>query len=283
LERMRFAGVDVRCGVDATCLGSDGCPLAGATPFDSILFNFPLLPVSSNQPRDGTADMCVANRTMLVAFLRAAEGLLRPGGNVIIASKDLYPYSWWRIEALPKWTGGQLRLQEMLPWEFTEWPSLYQGPCNVNRDARVKSTDGIMFIFGFAAVGDDRSCNGVSPEFEWRQGGGSGIRLATPAGAFSCDICRLHGMSSEKDLAAHRAGKIHRKREDLERRWDRAFAAMPIPSGSTEDNTMRKACSSSRQRHMVNADDGVCGYALLCRLCTQICGTGACRVNSPQV
>mmetsp|Transcript_62778 Transcript_62778/g.99539 ORF Transcript_62778/g.99539 Transcript_62778/m.99539 type:complete len:344 (-) Transcript_62778:89-1120(-) len=259
LDRMRAAGVQVVCGVDATQLGSESCPLQGVAPFDRIVFNFPLLPVSSNQPRDGTADMCVANRAMLVAFLRSAEYLLRPEGRVIIASKDLYPYSWWRIEALPQWAGGDLKLLEMLPWEFTEWPTLYQGPCNVNRDAAVKATDGIMFIFGRRLEGEQNSIANISPEFEWRLGGGSGIRLATPAGSFRCDVCRLDGMSSEKDLAAHKAGKIHRKREDLEKRWETAFAAMQLPR--------RRLSPAVTAKQSFNKNF----FAALSRICTQLC------------
>eukprot|EP00928_Gymnodinium_smaydae_P100045 TRINITY_DN9715_c0_g1_i1.p1 TRINITY_DN9715_c0_g1~~TRINITY_DN9715_c0_g1_i1.p1 ORF type:complete len:357 (+),score=73.51 TRINITY_DN9715_c0_g1_i1:61-1131(+) len=258
LENIRAAGARVVCGVDATQLGAEACPLAGSEPFDRILFNFPLLPVTANKPRDGATDHCLANRALLARFLRRAETLLEEReGRVLIASKDLYPYSWWRIEALPLWTGGKLELLQMLPWEFTEYPSLYRGPCNVNRDAAVKSTDGIIFVFGRPGS-DFNAADRLAPAFEWRQGGGSGIRLATPSGPFRCEICRLVGLSSLQDLEAHKAGKIHKKRETLEDRWDSEYKHL-FEASVSGDCAARTEASNSR------------GFLSIGKLCARFC------------
>ncbi|CAE8734748.1 unnamed protein product, partial [Polarella glacialis] len=52
--------------------------------------------------------------------------------------------------ALPQWSGGKLAFIGALPWQYTEYPTLYSGPCNVNRDASVKPTDATMFLFAHA-------------------------------------------------------------------------------------------------------------------------------------
>merc|ERR1712113_673967 len=85
---------------------------------------------------------------MLTKFLRGAESLLKPDGLVVIANKDVSPYSWWRLEALHEFTGGGLELTAQLPWMRTEYPLLYTGPCNVDRDQRVKAGDAIIFVYG---------------------------------------------------------------------------------------------------------------------------------------
>jgi len=85
---------------------------------------------------------------MLVDFLGGAARLLTSNGLVLLASKDCYPYSWWRPEALPQWTVGDLELVAEIPWTRTEYPTLYRGPCNVDRDMAVKPTDAVIFVFG---------------------------------------------------------------------------------------------------------------------------------------
>merc|ERR1712151_1408752 len=115
--------------------------------FDRIVFNFPLLPVRAHAKGTRTADVHCANQKMLVEFLRKAPGLLKPDGIVVIASKKCYPYSWWRLDALPKWADSELQHIASLPWQYTEYPSLYSGPCNVNRDAAVKPTDAVIFFY----------------------------------------------------------------------------------------------------------------------------------------
>lgn len=216
LEGLRRAGTEVICGVDATRL-EEG-PLVGARPFDRIIFNFPLLPASAHRGYS-CADVHLANREMLSAFLRAAPAFLRTDGLVIIASKDCFPYSWWRIESLPLWSGGGLAFLGMLPWGCTEYPRIYNGPCNVNRDAAVKSTDAVIFVFARQASGEGVAGGFVASDWH-RTGGRPRTTGTTSLSQFRCTICRIGALSSEKDLAAHEAGKIHRKRAQLEQRWE---------------------------------------------------------------
>mmetsp|Transcript_44415 Transcript_44415/g.139261 ORF Transcript_44415/g.139261 Transcript_44415/m.139261 type:complete len:384 (+) Transcript_44415:56-1207(+) len=219
LARIRSTGAEVICGVDARCLA--GGRLAGAEPFDRIVFNFPLLPVTEIEARSGLYDVHLANRAMLVEFLRSAPSMLRPDGIVVIASKDCFPYSWWRVEAMPQWSGGELAFVGMLPWQYTEYPSLYSGPCNVNRDASVKPTDAVIFAFARpgSSVFGTYSGNLVS---EWNHSKGR-VRLTPCIGQLQCLICNVNGLS-EQDLAQHEAGKIHRKRAALEQRWEARLA-----------------------------------------------------------
>lgn len=217
LRRMRELGAVVHCGVDARHL--DRGVLAQAKPFDRIVFNFPLLPNYANEDHKAGPDMLVANRLMLTEFLRSAASLLAPGGLVIIASKDCYPYSWWRIKDLPDWSGGRLGFVGELPWLETEYPLLYDGPCNVNRDASVKPTDAVIYIFAHCINDKLHMPAQLEQVFEHRCPEVKGSQRWT------CKICGLNRLSSASELASHEAGKIHRKRVDLERRWALALAA----------------------------------------------------------
>merc|ERR1711862_621124 len=100
--------------------------------------------------------------------------------------------------------------------------------------------------------------------------GGSGIRLATPKGEFRCDICRLNGMSSEKDLEAHKAGKIHRKREDLERRWEKAFGAITAASNSTRAHDASDSKANTAM-HTASSNSALWAWLMGCA-CAQLCG-----------
>eukprot|EP00927_Polykrikos_kofoidii_P031366 TRINITY_DN26991_c0_g1_i1.p1 TRINITY_DN26991_c0_g1~~TRINITY_DN26991_c0_g1_i1.p1 ORF type:complete len:439 (-),score=77.57 TRINITY_DN26991_c0_g1_i1:15-1331(-) len=238
LARLRSAGVEVICGVDATKLGEEG-HLAGMEPFDRIVFNFPLLPVRAHERGTRTADVHVANRVMLVAFMERVVKLLKRDGLVIIASKDCFPYSWWRLECLPQWAGGELPLLAMLPWRLTEYPSLYDGPCNVNRDASVKPTDAVIFIYGRSSMEDkeveSKVGNGKSSAPAIVVAFDAALKARSRAGkrplpdlpAFTCDICGVRGMRTKAELGLHMGGKIHKKRASLEQRWEERLAGVP--------------------------------------------------------
>jgi len=215
LSKLRSIGAEVVCGIDARRLHEG--PLAGTDAFDRILFNFPLLPVTAIQAHAGQYDVHLANRALLVDFLHSAQHLLRPNGAVIIASKDCFPYSWWRIEALPQWSGGDLAFAGMVPWSYTEYPTLYAGPCNVNRDAAVKPTDAVVYVFARAGSASFAHFNAHLVNADWNHAKGR-ARVKPALGNLCCEICCVNGLSAQ-DLAQHEAGKIHRKRAALEKRW----------------------------------------------------------------
>lgn len=222
LARLREAGAELHFGVDASCLSIS---LFAGQPFDRVVFNFPLLPARTNSSRSAGVDMIIANRRLLVSFLDGATALLKPGGLVVITSKDCYPYSWWRIEALHEFTTrGSLRHLEELPWKCTDYPHLYNGPCNVNRDAAVKPTEAVAFVFTQRIHHLFSNCRSRSRDEASDWGGnsrsGSGEPLSGRFGLHRCGICRVGGLTSAQDLAAHEAGKIHQKRLELEHRWD---------------------------------------------------------------
>eukprot|EP00434_Breviolum_minutum_P007049 symbB.v1.2.006221.t1/scaffold340.1/size245066/7 len=85
LQQLRDYGAEVICGVDATRLTSG--PLMGLAPFERIIFNFPLLPMKVHKPRASNNDVQIANRAMLVEFLRGAASFLRKDGVLLIANK----------------------------------------------------------------------------------------------------------------------------------------------------------------------------------------------------
>jgi len=238
LMTLREAGAELHFGVDARHL-SNVRPLAHQK-YDRIVFNFPLLPMGMNPLRGAGSDIIVANRLMMVAFLRAAAPLLESGGLVVIANKDCYPYSWWRIESLPEWSGGALSLAAELAWDVTEYPQLYAGPCNVNRDAAVKPTDATIFLFEHN--GSDRLGGGNGSGND-RHGFAHldrrGVLRSFRKTQWNCKLCGLYGLPKQEELAAHEAGKIHKKRVGLEQRWAKAFKGHCIGEGSSLSNTLR--------------------------------------------
>eukprot|EP00439_Symbiodinium_sp_Y106_P075233 s492_g14.t2 len=133
--------------------------------------------------------------------------------------RDCYPYSWWRLESLPEWAGGQLAFMGAIPWQYTEYPSLYGGPCNVNRDASVKPTDATIFLYAH------RDSENFRPALEaassWRYCCDPGQSKQGPF-SFRCDMCHVSTRTAG-DLHAHEAGKIHKKRAHLERLWKAAL------------------------------------------------------------
>lgn len=178
-------------------------------------------------------EIMLANRMCLVAFLREAQSILKPGGMAVIASKDCYPYSWWRVGSLPLWTGGDLQLIAELPWRETEYPTIYDGPCNVNKDAAVKPTDAAIYLFGLP-TGDD----------ELRRV----LRLRPVQPAFACEVCKTQATSAA-DAAAHSRGKIHLKRMQLEQRWESAWAsgaALPDTAAASGASTLASSGAVSR-------------------------------------
>lgn len=241
LARLRSMGAVVHCGVDATCLDSGASPLAGMGRFDRIAFNFPLLPGRAHPRETKTSAVHVANRMMLVKFLRTAPHLLAPDGLVLLVSKDCYPYSWWRPEAMPQWAGGELEYRAALPWQHTEYPRLYPGPCNVNKDEKVKPTDAVIFVYSRPgrALGNigafDMDVFGEELARQVQTLSGRELR---------CDMCRRHGMS-QRSFEDHVAGKIHRKRLALEAIWEATWSTHEEP-GSTAFTSRKRTLSPDK-------------------------------------
>jgi len=197
--------------------------------FDRIVFNFPLLPAAT-LPRCSAMGAQIANRAMLVSFLETASEVLAPQGLIIIASKDCYPYSWWQIESLAEWARGDLVFAGKLPWSHTEYPLLYTGPCNVNRDQSVKPTDAFVYLFCKELHHIEQATGGASLRgIGWSHG------TRRTSGSYSCNICHVGGLASVQDLAQHEAGRIHKKRVALEECWKAALPKLRQQCSSTAD------------------------------------------------
>merc|ERR1719296_91393 len=233
-SRLRTAGAEVVCGVNATKLDKE--QLLTCRPFDRVAFNFPLIPDRHVHERQARGmDVHLENRELLVRFLQTVPHVLAEDGLAIIANKDCYPYSWWRLEAMPAWAGGILQLLAVLPWESTEYPSIYSGPCNVNRDASVKPTDAVIFVFGRPGAGAELR------DMEWCQAYEAvrpGRELA--AEVPRCPICKPGGLPlhSTRELQNHENGRIHKRRAAMEAqwqaRWGGAAAAAAVASAGIE-------------------------------------------------
>ncbi|CAE7515263.1 unnamed protein product, partial [Symbiodinium necroappetens] len=115
------------------------------------------------------------------------------------ADGDCYPYSWWRLESLPEWAGGQLAFMGAVPWQYTEYPSLYGGPCNVNRDASVKPTDATIFLY---AHRDSENFRCAYRESEHAKAAEASLLEVTSSSNVTSVACDLQSFDSVRDAAA---------------------------------------------------------------------------------
>lgn len=72
------------------------------TKFDRIIFMFPLVPLTKTlEAHQAAPDPVISNKLLIWKFLRCAAELLEPvNGEIHIASKDVKPYTMWRIPDL---------------------------------------------------------------------------------------------------------------------------------------------------------------------------------------
>jgi len=91
LDKLKDAGVDCRCDVDATRLALLG-------RFDVVVFNHP----HTGEPS------VEANRSLLEGFFGSAAEVLRPGGRAAVTVKQTWPYSDWDLEGCASGLGFHL-------------------------------------------------------------------------------------------------------------------------------------------------------------------------------
>eukprot|EP00041_Stephanoeca_diplocostata_P019479 m.420333 g.420333 ORF g.420333 m.420333 type:complete len:347 (+) comp21316_c0_seq7:224-1264(+) len=70
--------------------------------FDRIIFMFPLVPLTKTlEAHKAAPDPVISNKLLIWKFLRCASEILEPvKGEIHIASKDVKPYTMWRIPDL---------------------------------------------------------------------------------------------------------------------------------------------------------------------------------------
>jgi len=178
-------------GVDATRLQDT----LSSQRFDLIIFMHPLVPSDERydfiQARGDYYATVIVNRLMLVRFLRSAQLLLAEENSEIhITMKNVYPYSWWRIDNLAAHAAplnflGSLNFQQVEHYESR----------NVERDTPFPLTASVTFRFG-------KFPGFVSDKF----------------GKLRCEICACK-FSGEGDQKKHEASLKHKKRSDLEIAW----------------------------------------------------------------
>lgn len=147
---------------------------------------------------------------MIRTFLGQAGTLLRAGASEVhIASKDVKPYAWWRIETLVP-PGSPLSFSHRYPFDASLYPG-YESrkPTNVHDD-RVES---FPFTNCFTYVYRPRP-EGAPPD-------------APPPdrGPLYCTLCHTQTTGAQ-NLADHRRGKRHRLFAAIEERWAAALAAL---------------------------------------------------------
>lgn len=181
-------------GVDATCLSNS----LNGSKFDLIIFMHPLVPSDERfafiQSRGDHFATVIINRLMITKFLRSAQPLLADENSEIhITMKNVYPYSWWRIDALAALAPPlqYLSCNESDTSGLTHYESR-----NVERDQPFPLTASLTFVYGQRP-----------PK-----------ATAERPGNFKCEVCACR-FSGQGDQAKHNASKKHQKRVDLEISW----------------------------------------------------------------
>eukprot|EP00287_Rhodomonas_sp_CCMP768_P012949 CAMPEP_0196732636 /NCGR_PEP_ID=MMETSP1091-20130531/11991_1 /TAXON_ID=302021 /ORGANISM="Rhodomonas sp., Strain CCMP768" /LENGTH=94 /DNA_ID=CAMNT_0042075937 /DNA_START=1 /DNA_END=281 /DNA_ORIENTATION=+ len=68
------------------------------------------------------SDYIIANRMLILNFIRSAEPFIsRPNGTIRVTAKDVYPYSWWRVQRLAQ-HARPIRLQTVEPFILETFP-----------------------------------------------------------------------------------------------------------------------------------------------------------------
>ena len=194
-------------GIDATKLSSS--PSLKDKKFDLIVFMHPLVPESERyefiKSRGDHFATVIINRLMITNFLRSAQRLLSESdqSEIHITMKNVYPYSWWRLDSLYQ-LAPPLKYLGSAPSDTSSL--VHYESRNVDRDSPFPLTDSLTFSFGFKTV----------PEVE----------LARP-GKAKCEVCaaRFSGLG---DKAKHDKSQKHKKRVDLEAAWSEFVATAQL-------------------------------------------------------
>lgn len=179
--------------------------------YDRVIFQFPLAhPPETAAQFKAQPDPLIQNKLLLRKFLIGATKLLAKNGEIHITSKEVKPYSWWRIHTLANGLPNTAFVGK-LGFDPKRYPG-YESrkPVNLHSD-RVESfqfTNSTVFVF--AAVAGTRPAAELTPPYY-------------------CSICEIDTLSP-KNLAGHKTGKKHKLFAAIAGRWKTALEAM-----ATED------------------------------------------------
>ena len=219
LDCLRQSGAIVAHGVDATNLvkSLDGAmvpvPEGG---FDRIVFQFPLCAPSVDRRAFETSEVPaeLRNRHLIWATLRGVVPVLAADGELWISSKKDGKYDMCHFDGtypteLAKATSKTMStLVFHRKWLF----DAAQYPGYVTRNVDNNSSFPIEGALAYAFV---HPANPVV------------AAAATPKlwGEWDCELCAVQ-CSGQKASVAHMAGNKHRRRSDLEQRWQRYIASV---------------------------------------------------------
>jgi hypothetical protein len=143
------AGAAVLHNVDATNLADT---LPEPIVVSEAHFMHPLIDAEDKDKlaRNGkiscTSDYIVANRLLVLNFLRSAQSLLAPSGEIKVTTKDAYPYAWWRVGRLAAYA-PPLRLKRVEKFNPESFPGYVSR--TVDRDGTLAVESASSYVFGF--------------------------------------------------------------------------------------------------------------------------------------
>lgn len=138
-----FSDVKVEHGVDATALAATLSKETAATRFNRVVFNFPCVPDDVGQ--DGQTEQLEANRNLVRGFLKSAESLLEPDGEVHLVHKTRPPFGWWGIESLGD-TCEKIKFIRSVVFDRSVYPGYI--PRKVGENKSFPVFDAVTYCFG---------------------------------------------------------------------------------------------------------------------------------------
>jgi hypothetical protein len=177
------------------------------------VFQFPLVPHAATQAEyQANPDPITTNRLMLRAFLIGSPALLRaPESEVHISSKDVKPYSWWKIQDLAPQHAG-VQYSHRVPFDATLYPG-YESrkPTNIHEN----KVESFPFTNCFTNL-YTRPIEGAASEV---------VDDKKSRGPFYCALCEKQSTGAQ-NFEDHKRAKRHRLFAAIDGRWQTALAAV---------------------------------------------------------
>eukprot|EP00392_Amoebophrya_sp_AT5.2_P015034 g15224.t1 len=267
IAKLCAGGADVRFSVDArrltaafsSVLAEEQLPSSqqrrteersrSRTFFSRIVFQMPLLPAMTKTEFETapSKDPVLNNRLLLYEFLAECWELLSPNGIAVITSKDVRPYTLWRLHDSvadggngdhgengngnrDDRKGNGMRFLGKLPFFAADFPGYrFQ---NVDRDKNVKDTNSFSFLYCRASDYDEiLGLSTTSPpgaRTEISSGGGvlseeflKSLDRCGDGDGRKCAICDVGPFTGAVDRRAHLESKKHLRFVQTDEVWAR--------------------------------------------------------------
>lgn len=173
--------------------------------FDLVIFQFPLVPAAKScEDFTNAPSQNIVNRALLRDFLKACFNYFLDENGLrlsYITSKEVKPYLHWQIETDLTVDTNITHMGKQV-FDYALFPD-YQIR-NVDRDKKVKDTEGFIYAYSDKRQDDDI------------------LKVFTPFKYINdkyCALCRVGPYSSDENEKRHLASKKHQKLSQYQQEW----------------------------------------------------------------